>query len=65
MFIIVCKRHKIRILKGTSRGLYTHGRLLSTLMNTIIALTTIHGNACTSVTVSNKRTILTMISRFQ
>jgi hypothetical protein len=32
-------------------------------MDTIIALTTIHGNTCTVVTISNKRTMLATGSR--
>jgi len=62
MFIIISKCNEIRILKSTSCGLHTHGRFLGFLMDTVIALTTIYGNACTIIFICNKRTMLTMIN---
>ena len=56
---------KKRMLKSTSSGLHTHGRFFSTLMDTVIALTTIYGNTGTSVTISYERTILAMVDSFK
>jgi hypothetical protein len=54
VLIIIGERNKITMFEGTSSGLHTHGRLLSSLVDTIVALTAIYSDTLTGVFVSNK-----------